>query len=115
MSDSRQPCPVSVDTDLDMRRDAGGRDMDQHSPTLRRYHQLLWSRPLPDETTFELKADGEATNAYLVAPDGLVLASDSLINSMTHWKRLRTVLAEVPEVEQAAFRRRASSIAATGL
>lgn len=98
-----------------MRLDAGGRDMDQFSPTLRRYHQMLWSRPLPGGTAFDLDAGGDPTGDYLVAPDGLVLASDSLINSMTHWSRLRPVLASVPEDEQEAFRVRASSVAATGL
>ena len=31
-----------------------GRDPDALSPTLRRYHQLLWSKPLPSGAPFEL-------------------------------------------------------------
>lgn len=89
--------------------------MDRYSPTLRRYHQRLWSRPLPNGTAFDLDASGDPANAYLVTQDGVVLASDSLINSMTHWRRLQSALTSIPESEQRVFRRRASSIAATGL
>lgn len=35
-----------IDTAFDFRTDtAPGKDPDSHSPTLRRYHQLLWSKP----------------------------------------------------------------------
>ena len=36
-----------IDTTFDVRTDAGGRDPDRYSATLRRYHRLLWSKPLP--------------------------------------------------------------------
>jgi len=31
-----------------------GKDPDSHSPTLRKYHQILWSKFLPDGRMFEL-------------------------------------------------------------
>ena len=37
-----------IDANFDMRSDANGRDPDESSKTLRRYHQLLWSKPLPN-------------------------------------------------------------------
>jgi hypothetical protein len=106
---------MRIDTDRDMRADAGGRDMDIHSPTLRTYHQFLWSRPLPNGTVLKLDASRSRARDYLVTQDGLVLSSDSLINSMTAWPRMKKALADVPEKEQEAFRQRASSVAATGL
>ncbi len=36
-----------IDTSFDFRTDAGGKDADTYSPTLSRYHTLLWSKPLP--------------------------------------------------------------------
>jgi len=36
-----------IDITYDFRTDAHGRDPDRYSPTLRRYHKLLWSKPLP--------------------------------------------------------------------
>jgi hypothetical protein len=43
-----------IDTSFDFRDDANGKDPDAHSPTLRRYHRLLWSKPLPSGRSFEL-------------------------------------------------------------
>ena len=45
---------MTIDIAFDFRTDAGGRDPDTHSPTLRRYHRLLWSKPLPSGASFDL-------------------------------------------------------------
>ena len=37
-----------IDVWFDCRQDANGKDPDQHSPTLKRYHAELWTKPLPD-------------------------------------------------------------------
>lgn len=50
-----------IDTTFDVRSDAGGRDPDQHSRTLRRYHQLLWSKKLPSGTPFALDTSRPGT------------------------------------------------------
>ena len=53
-----------IDTTFDFRSDTPpGQDPDACSPTLRRYHQLLWSKPLPNGTPFEL--DVTTPYAYL--------------------------------------------------
>lgn len=46
---------MTIDTSYDFRTDAGGKGPDLHSPTLRRYHQVLWSRALPDGSLFTLE------------------------------------------------------------
>lgn len=44
-----------IDTKFDFRTDTpAGLDPDTKSPRLRRYHQLLWSKPLPRGAVFEL-------------------------------------------------------------
>ena len=44
-----------IDITFDFRSDTPpGLDPDTYSPTLRRYHQLLWSKPLPSGAPFEL-------------------------------------------------------------
>ncbi len=48
-----------IDITFDFRSDTPGypkKDPDSHSPTLRKYHKLLWSKPLPDGVVFELDA-----------------------------------------------------------
>ena len=44
---------MTVDTTFDFRSDTpAGKDPDTYSPTLKKYHQLLWSRPLPNGSPF---------------------------------------------------------------
>ena len=48
-----------IDVTFDFRSDTPpGKDPDTFSPTLRRYHQLLWSKPLPSGALFELDVTG---------------------------------------------------------
>lgn len=74
--------PRGIDVSFDARTDTPpGRDPDSHSPTLRRYHRLLWSKPLPNGTSFSLADD--VPGCYLVHESThgrFVMSSDSLIN-----------------------------------
>jgi hypothetical protein len=48
-----------IDITFDFRSDtAPGKDPDTFSPTLRTYHQLLWSKPLPSGQLFRLDVSG---------------------------------------------------------
>lgn len=87
-----------------------GKDPDSHSPTLRRYHRLLWSKPLPDGRPFELHA-ARALSPYLVyEADGtrIVLGSDTI--ATRHRKRLSHLYAQLPDEVNAAFLRRSYTI-----
>jgi len=87
-----------------------GKDPDSHSPRLRRYHQLLWSKPLPDGRPFELLA-GRARSPYLVyESDGaqFVLGSDTI--ATRHRRRLSSLYAQLPDDVNEAFLRRAYTI-----
>ena len=39
---------MKIDTSFNMYSDAGGGDPDSTSPTLKSYHQFLWSKDLPN-------------------------------------------------------------------
>ena len=44
-----------IDITFDFQKDTPpGKDPDAFSPTLSRYHKLLWSKPLPSGVVFEL-------------------------------------------------------------
>src|SRR5690606_39871461 len=65
LSRPRTTCPggtcVSerIDITFDFRRDTPlNGDPDALSPTLRRYHKVLWGRTLPDGRDFQLDASG---------------------------------------------------------
>jgi hypothetical protein len=71
----------SIDTAFDFRSDTPkGKDPDTWSPTLCRYHKLLWSKPLPKDGVFHLEY-GKAP-FYLRHSSGLgefCLSSDTVI------------------------------------
>lgn len=87
-----------IDTAFDFRIDTPpGEDPDTHSPTLRRYHQFLWSKPLPDGTPFDLTT--EHLGRYLQHSSALgdfALSSDSVIPSYRTWQRMAHITSQVP-------------------
>ncbi|MGN6484009.1 MAG: DUF6994 family protein [Thermomicrobiales bacterium] len=94
-----------IDVSYDVRTDANGRDPDSSSPTLRRYHQLLWSKPLPSGAMFAL--DTTTPGIYLHHRSSFgefSLASDSVMATFTRWLSLRHIVEQFPEEENEAFR-----------
>jgi hypothetical protein len=94
-----------IDISFDFRADAGGKDPDSYSATLRHYHKLLWSRPLPNGHLFHLS--DIKPGAYLHHQSELgefYLSSDSVIPSFTRWKSMKHVIDLFPEEENEAFR-----------
>ena len=43
-----------IDINFNFFSDAKGGDPDSTSPTLRKYHKILWSKPLPNGKPFNL-------------------------------------------------------------
>lgn len=89
---------AGVDTSFDFNSDTpAGKDPDSFSPTLRRYHQLLWSKELPNGARFDVAPEGRQ---YLVhrSPAGVFhFASDTITTRLR--KRAWAVLGEIPENE----------------
>jgi hypothetical protein len=83
-----------IDTSFDFCKEVGeGRDPDRYSPTLRRYHQHLWSKPLPSGAEFGLSVEG----GYLHHVSDLGefwLSSDWITN--TYRERLAAIVERVP-------------------
>ena len=94
-----------IDTTFDFRTDTPpGRDPDSHSPTLRRYHQLLWSKPLPRGVLFEL--DATVPGYYLLHRSALgqfELSSDAVMASYTRHIAMAPIIAQFSKEEHAAF------------
>jgi hypothetical protein len=91
---------TDIDITFDFRSDTPiGKDPDCFSPTLRRYHKRLWSKPLPTGAPFDL-SDSTA-GIYLhhrSAVGEFFLASDAVIPSFRKIPRIKTLIPE-PEVE----------------
>lgn len=93
-----------IDVSFDLRSDAQGKDPDTSSPTLRRYHQLLWSKPLPDGRQFDLSTDGSASYLHHSSDVGdFVLSSDSAVPSFRDWKRMKPIVEQMPSQELEDF------------
>jgi len=91
-----------VDTRFDVRAEAGGRDPDRFSKTLRVYHQLLWSKPLPGGAVFDLDATLRHTNDV----GNFRLSSDTIAATYLRWggpPRLVDVVRQAPPDEVNAF------------
>jgi hypothetical protein len=97
-----------IDITFDFRSDTPGypkKDPDACSPTLRRYHQRLWSKRLPNGRPFTLD---DATHHYLHHKSGLgefFLASDAVIPTFRKEARLAHIFSAIPRAEQEEFLR----------
>jgi hypothetical protein len=103
----------TIDVAFDFRTDAGGYDPDAYSPTLRRYHRLLWSKQLPSGASFDLS--DAAPSVYLHHRSALgefFLSSDSVMQTFTRWVALKPITEQFAESENEAFVRIAYTIGA---
>ncbi len=91
-----------VDTTFDVRSDANGKDPDSHSATLRRYHRILWSKPLPDGEPFDL----DEKLRHRSALGDFWLSSDAITNTYRHWTRparFVDILQQIPTEDVTTF------------
>lgn len=91
-----------VDTTFNVYSDARGGDPDSTSPTLRKYHKLLWSKPLPNGKAFELFDN--KNGVYLYHKSELCeffFGSDAITHSYKNHKRKYWLTKQIPnEVDE---------------
>lgn len=118
LSSSTEPTgdPLVFDVAFDITSDTPpGRDPDRYSP-LWRYHQHLWSKPLPSGDVFIL--EDRFPRGYLAHSSklgDLRLSSDMIIRTFRRVHRMRYIIDQIPEVEQRDFSRRGLTIGGTML
>jgi hypothetical protein len=90
---------TAIDITFDFRSDTPpGKDPDALSPTLRRYHKLLWSKPLPSGVVLNLMDTTPGVYLHHRSPLGeFWLASDAVIPTFRKEARLSHVIAQIPE------------------
>jgi hypothetical protein len=99
------------DPTFDFRTEVGGGDPDSTSPTLRAYHKLLWSKPLPNGDPFELEITFVDKRGYFLLHlssrgDEFYLTSDSAMQTWSQpgkWREMQAVMAQIPEEEKEHF------------
>ena len=90
-----------IDTEFNVYSDAQGGDPDSTSPTLRLYHKMLWSKPLPNGKIFNLS---DKNRVYLYHKSELgefILGSDAITHSYRNQKRKHWLTEQIPnEVDE---------------
>lgn len=90
-----------IDITFDFRSDTPGyprTDPDALSPTLRRYHQWLWSKPLPNGLVFELSDTTPGVYLHHRSQAGeFWLASDAVVPTFRKERRLAQIFERGPE------------------
>jgi hypothetical protein len=94
-----------IDTTFDFRTDAAGKDPDTYSATLCRYHQLLWSKPLPSGFLFELVPTSRPPYRFSHRSEAgdFVLSSDAFIPAYTRYGVPKPVLEQLSAAEHDHF------------
>lgn len=85
-----------VDTTFNVYSDAKGGDPDSTSPTLRKYHKVLWSKTLPNGKKFDLL---DTKGFYLYHNSDLgefILGSDAITHSYKNHKRKYWLTKQIP-------------------
>jgi len=93
-----------IDTNFNMYSDANGGDPDATSPTLRRYHRLLWSKCLPGGAPFNLRDD--VPGYYLHHSSALgdfSLGSDAITHSYKNQINRKWLTTQIPTEVQELF------------
>jgi len=103
---------MHIDITYDVRTDSNGKDPDNSSLTLRKYHKILWSKYLPNGQLFELNDNKSGVYLYHKSELGeYQLSSDSIIHTYFKWKRTQHIISKIPEEEMKYFYNLAYTIA----
>lgn len=95
---------MKIDITFNVYSDANGGDPDSTSLTLRLYHKILWSKPLPNGQWFEL--DNKKSGAYLYHKSVLGefnLGSDAIVHSYRNQKRKQWLINQIPNQVKELF------------
>lgn len=88
---------MMIDTSFNFYSDSKGRDPDSVSPTLRNYHKMLWSKPLPNGKILELRDDKKGAYLYHRSELGeFYLGSDAITHSYKNQIRKKWLTEQIP-------------------
>ena len=87
-----------IDTNFNVCSDAKGGDPDSTSPTLRKYHKILWSKFLPNGEFFELVDNKKGAYLYHNSELGeFILGSDAISHSYKNQKKKSWLIKQIPD------------------
>jgi len=87
-----------IDTTFNVFTDAKGGDPDRTSPTLRKYHKILWSKPLLNGKLFELTDKKKGEYLYHNSELGeYYLGSDAITHSYKNHRFKKWLTGKIPD------------------
>jgi len=87
-----------IDISFNFYSDANGGDPDSTSPTLKKYHKLLWNKALPNGTQFELTDKKSGAYLYHNSEQGeFNLGSDAITHSYKNQTRKQWLVRQIPD------------------
>ncbi|MDD3480439.1 MAG: hypothetical protein WAN90_07735 [Dysgonamonadaceae bacterium] len=87
-----------IDINFNFFSDAKGGDPDSTSPTLRKYHKILWSKPLPNGKPFNLTDNKKGVYLYHTSELGeFFLGSDAITHSYKNHKRKQWLTIQIQD------------------
>ena len=93
-----------IDTNFNFYSDSNGGDPDSVSPTLRRYHKIMWSKLLPNGEIFELIDTQTGSYLYHRSEQGeFFLGSDAITHSYKNHKRKSWLTEQIPDEVKELF------------
>ena len=100
---------MELDTSFNFRIESNGRDPDSYSPTLRKYHALLWRKELPIGDFLDIE-EIDSTLVYRFNMQTLKFSSDSISNSYIGTKKVEHLKDQISQFEFEEFRDKGSTI-----
>lgn len=86
-----------IDTTFNVYIDSNGGDPDSTSPTLRKYHKVIWSKPLPNNVLFELSDTKSGFYLYHISELGeFSLGSDAIWHTYKNQIRKQWLIKQIP-------------------
>ena len=87
---------VLIDTNFNFYSDANGGDPDSTSPTLRKYHKILWSKPLSNGKKLDLTENKSGAYLYHKSELGeFYFGSDAITHSYKNHKRKKWLTEQI--------------------
>ena len=80
-----------------------GKDPDSYSPTLRKYHQKLWSKKLPNGISFDLTLEHPRVLYHSSELGEFILSSDAIGHTYKGVKRMSHIVDQLPVDELDTF------------
>ncbi len=89
-----------------------GKDPDSYSPTLRSYHKLLWSKPLPNGIRFDLDDETRMLLHHKSESGEFFLSSDAIGHTYKNIQSMSHIINKIPSDEIDSFCALCSTIGA---